>query len=54
MAMQTDQSLTPAIPQRYVEPMFNVRPTWRLQLTQICIKFLYVFISAARLGPPIR
>jgi hypothetical protein len=30
MAMQIDQSLTPAIPQRYFEPMFNVRPNWRL------------------------
>jgi hypothetical protein len=50
MAMQIDQSLL-SRSQRYSEPMFNVRPDGRLQPMQIRIKFLYVCISAVRLGP---
>jgi hypothetical protein len=53
MAMQIDQSLLPTLfPRSHgaaSSPIFNARPNWRLQPTQICIKFLYMRSSAV--GP---
>jgi hypothetical protein len=55
MAMQIDQALLPTLfPRSHgaaPSPNFNARPNWRLQPTQICIKFLYMCISAVRTGP---